>query len=250
MYKQIFIFLTLLIPFLCVSQIHSGEVIYKTGLTEQAKAEDLEIRKMNEEDKSFIDKYFEEGNRILPYLEYKLIFNRNEGLFENKAPSMAVDNGIDLAKGYQYAQVEGKYYTNLERGITLRQFFDYDQISRVEDKIEDLEWEIVEGEKIILGYKCKKAMGYIQNYAEKRRQAVAWFTTEIPFQFGPVDGAGLPGLILGFERGERFYYYADQINLSEENIQIEEPTKGKFYDRAQFVERQKELFNQLKNSSR
>lgn len=208
------------------AQINSGEITYKVKLLDEtAKASDS-IEGLNEDAKSFLEKALAKRDRILPYLHYTLQFNDKESLFTNPE-NMENDSGIDLNMGYEYVNVFGKYYTNLEEKINLRQFSELSQMILLETELDSLDWEIVEGEKKILGYICKKAKGKLSLAGREPQEITVWFAPEIPFSFGPADIAGLPGLILGFERTSRIYIYADEIQLYENPSSIKRLNKGK-----------------------
>lgn len=55
----------------------------------------------------------------------------------------------------------------------------------------NIEWNITDKKKTILGYECQKAIGIFRG-----REYTAWFTSEIPVPFGPWKLFGLPGLIM------------------------------------------------------
>lgn len=61
----------------------------------------------------------------------------------------------------------------------------------ITEPLEIIKWEILTSIKKINGFNCQKA---ICNF--KGRNYEAWFTTEIPFSYGPWKFNGLPGLIL------------------------------------------------------
>ncbi len=74
-------------------------------------------------------------------------------------------------------------------------------------------WEILNETKIFMGYQCQKAT---INY--KNEKYTAWFTTKLPYNAGPRDFRGLPGLILKVSNSTQTYGY--------EAIEILTPYKG------------------------
>lgn len=66
-----------------------------------------------------------------------------------------------------------------------------------------IDWQIEDSTKMIGGYNCQKAIGISFG-----RQYTAWFTTDLPYGFGPRRLWGLPGLILeAADSKERIVYH-------------------------------------------
>lgn len=60
-----------------------------------------------------------------------------------------------------------------------------------EEAIPQIDWELTDSTKSILGYECQMATGNLHG-----RRWKVWFTTDLPVMNGPWKFSGLPGLIL------------------------------------------------------
>jgi GLPGLI family protein len=82
-----------------------------------------------------------------------------------------------------------------------------------------INWDIQDSTKTIGGYTCQKAVG-----TSRGREYVAWFTTDLPYSFGPRRLNGLPGLILeAYDITNRIVYTFKQYNtISGKEIGIPE----------------------------
>ena len=239
--KKIFsILLMSLFSFALSAQINSGEIIYKVKATPDFDewVDSVTSKIEDEMAASYVKKQMTQTRRALPHLKLQLKFNATEAIFEQEA-NMASDNEIDLEIIAGSAGVSGKYYTNLKEGIALQQF-KFEKTWLIEEDIKDLDWKITGETKEIAGYQTRKATTTIDLNDKVKGEITAWFTTDLPYQFGPIDVRGLPGLILGLERNH-YYFYADEINLKEKDLKIKRPTKGKKVSREEYTQYIKEL---------
>jgi len=82
------------------------------------------------------------------------------------------------------------------------------------------EWEILGDHKEIGGYSCQNAKTTF-----KGRTFEVWFTTELPFPYGPWKLHGLPGLILDARdmKNEVVFAYAGFDKLEDSKVQVALP---------------------------
>lgn len=82
------------------------------------------------------------------------------------------------------------------------------------DQLGDMEWNIADSTKTVLGYQCVMATTKYHG-----RQWTVWFTPEIPVQDGPWKLCGLPGLILeASEASGQHSFMATGIETSSKEI--------------------------------
>lgn len=105
-----------------------------------------------------------------------------------------------------------------------------------------VKWEITKDTKEILGFVCYKAV----SNSGSSSQIVAWFTPDIPFQFGPGGYGNLPGLILELEEG-RTIFTAKEINFKPNKININ-PPKGTRLSNQEYQEKSKKIIESMQRN--
>lgn len=233
------------------TQIQSGEVVYKIKERGSVIQEALDVPEVssNIHALEFTKSYFADVRKALPNVRYRLNFTKNEASFQTTTKHMASDTGVDLNKALTFTRSNGSFYTNTKENLRLRQHNYLNKDWLIKDKVNTIEWEVTNKTKQIQGYTCYKAVADGPSEEIGWKKVIAWFAPEIPFQFGPLDYAGLPGLILEVEYG--FYsFYADTIDFSNEDKNIKRPSKGELLDRLEYDKKIKELSDRFKRGSR
>ena len=191
----------------------SGEVIYgcKPNIVDKnKKAKSKELYEV-------LDKL----NKSAEDITFKLDFNENESYF-----NINVGMSSDLKPGViSYAKniiSKGKYYYNKNKDELLVESSVYDKYTLIKSKPSSIKWKIHKETKIIDSYICTKATTtkIVKNRkVEKSFEIVAWFTTSIPANYGPLEFSGLPGLILEL-KSKSHTFYAKQIKFKDTFIKV------------------------------
>lgn len=182
--------------------------------SQQSKFSDYynkERKKMNESSKN---------------VEYILSFNVLESTFEPEE-ILSVD-GADNDVEYAILHVGGDgvrhYSSKTNISLWAHDVFGEDVI--VVDTINSQNWSITNETKIIGKYKVIKATKKKIGFNKKPIEIIAWFTPEIPNNYGPIGYYGLPGLILEIQERD-FIIYAKKIKFKKNPLTLKKPSKGK-----------------------
>jgi GLPGLI family protein len=168
---------------------------------------------------------FEKSLKEFNKIEYSLIANKNESIFELKNGLSSVEDFyLRLAKRIAGTST---YYLNIK----------YNELLIYRDFIGDkflissvilTDWKVTKESKSVDGYQCFKAIAHI-DADEINIQDItvaAWFTPSIPIPFGPKGYGGLPGLILELSEN-RLTYFATNINLNlKKELSVSIPKEG------------------------
>ncbi|MFL0353151.1 GLPGLI family protein [Xanthomarina sp. GH4-25] len=134
---------------------------------------------------------------------------------------------LDTEEGYIMGSNSSifPYYTEKSSGKIIEYTTHFGKIAMT-----PLKWHLTGEVKKIGKYTCYQAKSSERLFSRRgfyyNRQVIAWFTPEIPLNFGPKNYIGLPGLVLEIYR-DKFSLKAIEINLNpEEEVKIIKPKKN------------------------
>lgn len=172
--------------------------------------------------------YYKNGESL--YLQEKTTSVSNEDLSLDKEKSKKIEIGKN----------GGGMYKNFKTNEFLHEADVLGKELLVIDKLEKIQWTILEEEKMLGNFKCKKAKAFINN-----EEITAWFSDEIAIQDGPKDYYGLPGLIIELI-AEKKTYHAIKINESQGDLNINRPSNGSKISKKEYFKILEEKINELK----
>jgi GLPGLI family protein len=160
--------------------------------------------------------------------QHKLNFNRIESFCINTTKSDIYSENLEIIEkkeGTQYNQYiisdnkDSSFYYTSNKEFFFREVYMEDSFY-VRDTL-NLQWQFKEGNKGIAGFECNQA---IINF--RGRNYTVWYTTEIPYSFGPWKFNGLPGLILEITE-EQGVFKAEVLKVSVSNVESFKSLKPK-----------------------
>ncbi|OEK04599.1 GLPGLI family protein [Roseivirga misakiensis] len=167
---------------------------------------------------------------------YTLSFNKEESLFkedvaqrEEAGPMLQrALNGLNSLNPPK--EIVLAVYHNLTDQQRLRQVEFMTRDFVVYEATDLPAWKLTTEKKRVLNYICTGAQLETEDGI-----ITAWFTVEIPIPFGPDNFHGLPGLILGIEKGNQMLVLASEVVLNDP-ISIKKPTKGEYMSQIDFAQ--------------
>ena len=120
-----------------------------------------------------------------------------------------------------------------------------DNYTKISEKLNTIAWELLDGTKTILGYKCLQAKGVF-----KGKLYHAWYANDIPYSDGPWKFNGLPGLILQIDSEDKHLAIkAEKITLNSKNLPtLKTPDFKEAYTWREYVQQQVKEYDQMKKS--
>lgn len=181
-----------------------------------------------------VEKYLKFVNRInnnLKKVKYILSFKNYESNFFAQ-DRMNIDSNPYLRLATNLGGGRGLFYTNLKTNQVLQQANGFGDFFLITSKIDSFNWIITKEEKILQNKKCYKAI--LVSAKNGDFKTYAWFSPDLPFNFGPIGYSNLPGLILELHLNNGFSFYATKIDLNKEKVKIKKPIKGKKVTKEEF----------------
>ncbi len=137
------------------------------------------------------------------------VYNRLKDLPSATSPEASILKGSKHISLKQADADGNMIYSDFNAGILeLRQLvLGHAYLS--EEPVPKIHWILVNGEKNIGIFRCKKALTHFRG-----RDYIAWYTPDIPLKYGPWKLYGLPGLILeAIDQSRQVYFQADSITI-------------------------------------
>lgn len=93
----------------------------------------------------------------------------------------------------------------------------------ISDALPKYDWKLIDEQKVISGYKCKKATT-IKKIMNTNQNIVAWYCEDLTINDGPMDFSGLPGFIMQIEINDTTVIKFEKIKVvSKEKTEIKLP---------------------------
>lgn len=189
------IVLVFLLNFICIYAQQKILVTYKVKF-----AGEIFQKKKDDKISEDLAKDFLGTEEKISSIEFKLQIDNHKSLFKS-SPIMETDNGsnnMTMAKiSLCYDDI---YYRDVGNQIVIKETNLGSKKYYVNEKFDTYNWEFVNEEKKIDGYKC-----YLAKTKFSHLDVYAWYCPALPFSTGPRDYGNLPGLILELQIGKLYF---------------------------------------------
>jgi GLPGLI family protein len=220
-----------------VSQVDSGIITY----SKENYIPSIDTVGRDEEFKTKLRNLKNQLFKTSKQLEYQLVFNYKESLFElNKKLDF---DGESTKMASTISGGSGTYYTNIKSKSRIHKDEMGGKTFLIYSDLDSLVWKLTNETKLIGKYICYKAttIKIVKSNKVYHKKVVAWYCPTLPYKFGPTDYCNLPGIILelSIEKGATFR--ATNVSLNKKS-KIKEPKKGKKVTPEEFNEISKKVY--------
>ena len=269
MTKVVLISSFLLMGFLAKAQEFQGKAEYFSKRIMKKKTEKIEVQK-NEPLDPELQKEIEIAIKKATEKQYVLTFNKTECLYEEEQkleepkPSNGTSFSITFSGG-------GKKYLNTKDKNSIVEDEIFGKEFLIVEPLVQPEWKLIDETKKIGDYNCFKAELVIPVSEKQKKEyeeilkkeekkpalfkmerpedkvITAWYTPEIPVNFGPDNYWGLPGLILEVSEEKLIILCSKVVLSNKEKTKIKAPNTGEKVSQKKFDEIQKKKTDSMKD---
>lgn len=226
--KRIFFLLLFSCYFFSLFGQNTFKVLYKAGIVKINYDSVFKVnKKLKKYNTNHYANYLKKEQKLLSDLLKKthLFLEYNETASVFYINYVLENDGINTVHFNNRINVNGLFYTDSKRTLNSKTSFGQKFII----DFPKYKWNIENISKKIANYNCYKATTIktvLTISGEKKLKVTAWFTPEIPFNYGPKEYSGLPGLIVQLIDESGVTFQIEKIEKTENKV-IKEPTKGK-----------------------
>ena len=227
-------------------QEFQGIATYKTSRKLDIKLDSTQMNsEMHERMMQMLKKQFQKT--------YNLTFNKESSIYKEEESLDAPRVGGGMEVMMVSSGGSDILYKNTKENRFTNQNEVFGKIFLIKDSLQNQNWTLVNETKNIGEYTCFKATYTTEievresgisingdkdlskdEVKTKEQIVTAWYTPQIPVNNGPEKFQGLPGLILEINDGQQTIVCSKIVLNPENKSAIEEPTKGKEVNQAEF----------------
>lgn len=211
--QRTIVLLIILFSFNLFSQ--SGKIIYEAEILINEDSKDE-----NKKDKDF-DDLVKSQNKV----SYELDFNKNVSFFKALEKITTNNKNINIVN---IIVGDGRFYSFRKTKKTIIKKESFGNLFLIE--VPQFDWRLTQESKKIGEYICYKATTSKEietRRGKSIRNITAWYTSQIPYNFGPKEYNGLPGLILELQEDSLLFKVTKISLFKDKEMEIEKLAKGK-----------------------
>lgn len=241
------------------AQEFNGIATYKSKQNFEMEMDTAQMQGMGSQIMDMLKKQFEK-EFVLKFNQYESIYKEDKELQSPQPAGMIIMIEETGGADHIYKNTKEKRYVNQSES--------FGKVFLIKDKLQDLDWKLINETKTIGEYTCYKAVlkreievmedQLLVNPTEddmkepelkkKVIEIIAWYTPEISVNAGPDLFYGLPGLILEVHDNDRTLICNKLVLNPKSTVDIKEPTKGKVITQEKYTQVMEKKLKQMQEN--